>query len=60
MTLDEAIDRNEELRSELIRYGRLGMAKSVGLSIEALKLVKEYYNYFIREGVVPLPGETEK
>ena len=59
MTLDEAIDRNVELKGELAREGRLMKAASVQLGIEALKR-EEYYRHRVpRRDIVLLLGETE-
>ena len=60
MTIDEAIDRNKELKGELVREGRLEKAEAVQLSIEALRWrahcerVNSPYQY------KPLPGETNE
>lgn len=59
MTIDEAIDRNVELKGELVQEGRLEKASAVQLGIEALKGIKKVRKTFRPYVEVPLPGETE-
>jgi len=59
MTLEEAIDRNVELKGELVREGRLEKAKSVQLSIEAMKAILTFFPYPHNYIGGPLPGETK-
>lgn len=60
ITIDEALDRNKELRGELIREGRIEKANAVQLGIEALKEIKAARTYSV--GLIPetLPGETKE
>ena len=60
MTIDEAIDRNVELKGELVREGRLEKAKSVQLGIEALKREQAHRQGGIISTPYLLSGETEK
>jgi hypothetical protein len=58
MTLEEAIDRNKELRGELISEGRLEKADAVQLGIEALEFVKKIVGTLPEWKGFLLPGET--
>jgi len=59
MNLEKAIDRNVELKGELVREGRLEKAEGVQLGIEAIKRLQQYR--FVRPNGFdkPLPGETK-
>lgn len=60
LTLDEAIDRNVELKGELAREGRLMKVAGVKLGIEALKRIKRQRPEGFNFEAVLLPGETEE
>uniref|UniRef100_A0A6H2A1N1 Uncharacterized protein n=1 Tax=viral metagenome TaxID=1070528 RepID=A0A6H2A1N1_9ZZZZ len=60
MTIDEAIDRNEELRGELVWEGKLEKAEAVGLGITALRRVLSFRNMTKIMSETLLPGETEE
>ncbi|MBA7566308.1 hypothetical protein ES708_07999 [subsurface metagenome] len=59
MTIPEAIDRNVELKGELIREGRLEKADALQLGIEALKAFMVYRSRQPVNLQFLLPGETE-
>lgn len=56
----EAIDRNTELKGELVREGRLEKADAVQLGIEALKRIIDDREHYYPIGCATLPGETEE
>jgi len=58
MPIDEAIDKNVELKGELVKKGRLEKAKAVQLGIEALKVVADSRVGDFNEKL--LPGETKE
>lgn len=58
-TIGEAIDRNVELKGELVREGRLEKAASVQLGIEALKRDLDNRRINNHPDQALLPGETE-
>lgn len=60
MKIDEAIDRNVELKAELIREGRLEEAKSVELGIEALEREQYHRSCYPLRSPSLFPGETEE
>ena len=56
---DEAIDRNQELKGELLREGHLEKAEAVQMGIEALKREKKWRESgLIFTKPVFYPGET--
>lgn len=59
MKLEEAIDRNKELKGELLREGRLEKAEAIQLDIEALERVKWHKEQHQFGYYELLPGETE-
>lgn len=59
MKLEKAIDRNKELKGELLREGRLEKANAVQLGIEAMKEVKRARNGDPALDGELLPGETK-
>lgn len=59
ITIDQAIDRNIELKAELIKEGRLEKADAVQLGIETLKREQHRRKYDIHLPVELLPGETK-
>lgn len=60
MLLNEAIDRNIELRGELLREGRLEKAEAVSWGIEALKREQSWRQRWPHQSHLPFPGETEE
>ncbi len=60
MTIDDAIVEQQNYLNHSDQWSHERLDEAVQLSIEALKVIKEYHDYFLREGVVPLPGETEE
>lgn len=60
MKIDEAIRILRLSKGDLAYETQKEVSQAKKLGIEALKVIKEYHDYFIREGVVPLPGETEE
>jgi len=60
MTIDEAIEILTLIEKGEISVNEQAWIDACKLGIEALKLVREYHEYFIREGVVPLLGETKE
>jgi len=58
MTIDHAIQRNVELKGELLREGRIEKAEAVKLGLEALEEVKRLRSYKAFHIVKTLPGET--
>lgn len=59
MKIDEAIDRNIELLSELKREGHLENSKAVLLGIQALRRIKHAREQGVKARIFPLPGETK-
>ena len=59
MTIDEAIEINEDQRESLLERGLPVSAEAAKLGIEALKLVKELRECMPGSAVKLLPGETE-
>jgi len=57
---DEAIDRNQELKGELLREGHLEKAEAIKLGIEALKRLKISRDPSGVPSFTLLPGETEE
>ena len=60
MKIEQAIDRNEELKGELITEGRLEKAVSVQLAIEALKRILYLRKDMDCPHYLTLPGETSE
>lgn len=59
MTLNEAIDRNTELKGELVREGRLEKAEGVRLGIKALERCLRLRSDKHCSPTKLLPGETK-
>lgn len=59
MNLDKAVDRNKELKAELVREGRLEKAQGIQLGIEAIERLQDARDTDFYDLDEPLLGETE-